>query len=208
MGAVIDWRQLPIDKGGPILMEEAPSSRWNKAEGAILPGGWGWGGHLTRKMGLGGPNRRRGPKFYDTRQLRFCARAIKLSFWTCGESVSTSGWVGLPGYGFQVAQGGQVGQQSLFSYVKWQKQSTESTHESYCRLACNFFNLWILMSKIFLWCLPTVQLWLHYWCLSQSTNWMLCMTTCTTQHVRQLKAPQTVRKVALLWWFILGLVWC
>ena len=33
-------------------------------------------------------------------------------------SLSTSGQVGLPGYGFQVAHGGQVGQQSLFSYVK------------------------------------------------------------------------------------------
>ena len=36
----------------------------------------------------------------------------------CGESVSTSGRVGLPGYGFQVAHGDQVGQKSLFSYVK------------------------------------------------------------------------------------------
>ena len=33
-------------------------------------------------------------------------------------SLSTSGQVGLPGYRFQVAHGGQVGQQSLFSYVK------------------------------------------------------------------------------------------
>ena len=45
--------------------------------------------------------------------------------------VSTSGRVGLPGYGLQVAHGGQVGQQSLFSYVKWRKQSTVSTHDSY-----------------------------------------------------------------------------
>ena len=48
-------------------------------------------------------------------------------------SVSTSGRVGLPGYGFQVACGGHVGQQSLFSYVKRQKQSTESTDGSYRR---------------------------------------------------------------------------
>ena len=46
--------------------------------------------------------------------------------------MSTSGRVGLLGYGFQVAHGGQVGQQSLFSYVKRRKQSTESTDDSYC----------------------------------------------------------------------------
>ena len=33
-------------------------------------------------------------------------------------NLSTSGQVGLPGYGFQVAHGGQVGQQNLLSYVK------------------------------------------------------------------------------------------
>ena len=48
-------------------------------------------------------------------------------------ATSTSGRVGLPGYGFHVAHGGQVGQQSLFSYVKRRKQSTEGTDDSYRR---------------------------------------------------------------------------
>ena len=33
-------------------------------------------------------------------------------------SISDHDQVGLPGYGFQVAHGGQVSQQSLFSYAK------------------------------------------------------------------------------------------
>ena len=43
------------------------------------------------------------------------AQAWVISFEHVVRSVSTSGRVGLPGYGFQVAHGGQVGQQSLFS---------------------------------------------------------------------------------------------
>ena len=45
---------------------------------------------------------------------------VKLSqqvFEYVARSVSTSGQVGLPGFGFQVGHGSQIGQQSLFSYV-------------------------------------------------------------------------------------------
>ena len=47
-------------------------------------------------------------------------RLSQQAFGHVAKSVSTSGRVGLPGYnhGFQVAHGGQVSQQRLFSYVK------------------------------------------------------------------------------------------
>ena len=58
-------------------------------------------------------------------------------------ATSTSGRVGLPGYGFHVAHGGQVGQQTLLSYVKRRKQSTESTDDSYRseRVICVVMNI-------------------------------------------------------------------
>ena len=50
-----------------------------------------------------------GPSNYGSGPWVIISQAQSASFEHVVSSVSTSGWVGLPGYGFQVAHGGQVG---------------------------------------------------------------------------------------------------